>query len=65
MLRNQILQKTYITLILVVFSLSIVALIAELLPEVKAKMVVIPTLTLIISLCLFEIKEKIFNKKIS
>lgn len=63
MLSNTILQKTYRILILAVLSLSIIALIAELLPEVKAKMIVIPTLILIITLCVFEIKERFLIKK--
>jgi hypothetical protein len=41
-----------------VLSLSIVALTAELLPEVKAKMIVIPTLLLMIVLCIFEIRQQ-------
>jgi hypothetical protein len=42
----------------IVLSLSIVALTAELLPEVKAKMIVIPTLLLMIVLCIFEIRQQ-------
>ena len=63
MLSNSVLQKIYPILIISVLSLSIIALIAELLPEVKAKMIVIPTLILIIVLCIFEIKEKYPFKK--
>ena len=63
MLSNPVLQKIYPILIISVLSLSIIALIAELLPEVKAKMIVIPTLILIIALCIFEIKEKYQFKK--
>lgn len=56
MVNQQMLSKTYSILVLVVLSLSIIALIAELLPEVKAKMIVIPTLILMIILCIFELR---------
>lgn len=57
MINHQILLKTRSILLLVILSLSIVALTAELLPEVKAKMIVIPTLILMIILCIFEFKK--------
>ena len=62
---NTILERTYLVLIMTVFSLSIIALIAELMPEVKAKIIVIPTLILIIILCVFEIKERFTYKNFS
>ena len=51
-------KKMHSILLYVVISLSIIALIAELLPEVKAKMIVIPTLVLTIALSIFEIKQR-------
>lgn len=61
MVNQQMLSKPYSILVLVVLSLSIIALTAELLPEVKAKMIVIPTLILMIILCIFELRT-IFTK---
>jgi hypothetical protein len=58
MSNQQILSKTYTILVLIVLSLSIIALTAELLPEIKAKMIVIPTLILMIILCMFELKGR-------
>jgi hypothetical protein len=58
MRNQQILSKTYTILVLIVLSLSIIALTAELLPEIKAKMIVIPTLILMIILCMFELKGR-------
>lgn len=40
-----------------VLSLAIIALVAELLPEVKAKMIVIPTLLLVIGLMTVMIRK--------
>ena len=65
MLSNSVTQKVYNILILTVLTLSIIALIAEFLPEVKAKMIVIPTLILIIILCLLETRRLFFNKSIN
>lgn len=56
------LSKTHSILVLIVLSLSIIALTAELLPEVEAKIIVIPTLILMIILCIFEIKGRFFTK---
>jgi cell shape-determining protein MreD len=53
-----LLQKTRSILVWVVLSLSIIALTAELLPEVKAKMIVIPTLVLMIILSIIEIRQR-------
>lgn len=63
MLNNVLLQNSYLGLIIIVFILSIIALAAELLPEVEAKIIVIPTLILIIILCIVEIKKNFFYKK--
>jgi hypothetical protein len=57
MINQQILLKTRSILLWIVLSLSIIALTAELLPEVKAKMIVIPTLILMIILCIVELKR--------
>ena len=53
-----LMRSTTRILTYIVLSLSIVALTAELLPEVKAKMIVIPTLLLMIVLCIFEIRQQ-------
>jgi len=42
----------------IVLALSLIALTAELLPEVHAKLVVIPTLLLMIALCIIEIRKQ-------
>ena len=52
------LQKTHSILLGIVLSLSIIALTAEILPEVEAKAIVIPTLILMIILCMFEIWQR-------
>ena len=57
-----LIQKTYSILLFAVITLSVIALTAELLPEVKAKMIVIPTLILMIILCTFQIYER-YNKR--
>jgi hypothetical protein len=57
MINQQLLLKTHSILVLIVLFLSIVPLTAELLPEVKAKVIVIPTLILMIILCILEIKK--------
>lgn len=57
MINQEILLKTRSILLWIVLSLSIIALTAELLPEVKAKMIVIPTLILMIILCIVELKQ--------
>jgi hypothetical protein len=56
-INQEILLKTRSILLWIVLSLSIIALTAELLPEVKAKMIVIPTLILMIILCIVELKQ--------
>jgi len=52
-----LLQKANYFLILVVISLSVIALISEVLPETEAKVIVIPTLIMTIILCIFEINR--------
>lgn len=49
-------KKTHVALVWIVLALAIAALAAELLPEVKAKMIVIPTLILVIAVSVFEIR---------
>ena len=53
-------QKMVISFEVTVVVLAIIALTAEILPEVKAKLIVIPTLILVISLGLFTITKKSF-----
>jgi hypothetical protein len=43
-------RKTHIALVWIVLALAVLALSAELLPEVESKMIVIPTLVLAIAL---------------
>jgi hypothetical protein len=50
-------------LVWIILPLSIAALSAELLPEVKAKIIVIPTLILMIALCILEIHQHLNVKK--
>jgi hypothetical protein len=61
MLNYNLIQKTYSMLLFIVIILSVIALSAELLPEMEAKIIVIPTLILMIILCVFQIYEK-YNK---
>jgi hypothetical protein len=56
MLERSFIQKTHTALLWVVLGLAIIALVAELLPEVKAKMIVVPTLVLVIGLSVMELK---------
>ena len=49
-------KKTHIILVWIVLALAVTALTAELLPEVKAKMIVIPTLILVIGVSVLELK---------
>ena len=59
---KQVLLKTHSILILIVLFLSFVALTAELLPEVKAKMIVIPTLILMIILVSLKLENALLLK---
>jgi hypothetical protein len=61
MLNYNLIQKTYSMLLFIVIILSVIALSAELLPEMEAKIIVIPTLILMIILCVFQIYER-YNK---
>jgi sulfite exporter TauE/SafE len=54
----ELLNNTTRILTFFVLGLSIIALTAELLPEVKAKIIVIPTLLLMIALCLLEVQQR-------
>ena len=56
MLERSFVQKTHTVLLWVVLGLAIIALVAELLPEVKAKMIVVPTLVLVIGVIVMELK---------
>jgi hypothetical protein len=55
------LKKTYSNLIWLILPLSIISLLAELLPEIEAKTIVIPTLILMIALCIIEISKRGWN----
>ena len=60
MLEYNVIKKTYLGLLLIVLTLTSISLIAELLPEIEAKIIVVPTLILVIALVLMEF---IFYKK--
>ena len=55
MLENKFIHKTHIVPLWAVFGLAIIALGAELLPEIEAKVIVIPTLILVIGLVATEL----------
>jgi hypothetical protein len=50
MLLLNVIRTTYIALLYVVLGLATIALVAELLPEMESKIIVIPTLVLMIAL---------------
>jgi hypothetical protein len=50
-------KKANIVLLCVVLALAFMALIAELLPEVEAKIIVIPTLIVMIGICILELRR--------
>ena len=50
MLLLNVIRTTYIALLYVVLGLATIALVAELLPEIESKIIVIPTLILMIAL---------------
>ncbi len=54
----KLIRRTARVLTYVVLALSLIALTAELLPEVHAKLVVIPTLLLVVALCVIEIGQQ-------
>jgi hypothetical protein len=58
MSRITLLNATRSTLVWVILILSVAGLIAESLPEVKAKIVVVPTLILVIVLSILEIHNR-------
>jgi hypothetical protein len=60
---SQILTLARSNLVWIILPLSIAAISAELLPEVKAKIIVIPTLILMITLCVLEISHRLIIKK--
>jgi hypothetical protein len=55
-LERSFIQKTHTVLLWIVLGLAIIALTAELLPEIKAKLIVVPTLVLVIGLSVLELK---------
>jgi hypothetical protein len=61
MLREKYIRKAYLTSVAFVLGLAITALVLELLPEAEAKIVVVPTLVLIIALSSFELLS--WNKR--
>jgi hypothetical protein len=50
-------KKANMVLVCAVLALASMALIAELLPEIEAKTIVIPTLILMIGVCLLELRR--------
>ena len=48
---------------LLILPLSVIGLSAELLPEVEAKIIVIPTLILVAALCILELTERWRHKR--
>jgi hypothetical protein len=65
MLLYNIARKTHIVLVWIVLALAIVALSAELLPEVESKMIVIPALILAIGLTVYELVLSLGKTEIS
>jgi len=68
MLLLNVIRTTYIALLYVVLGLATIALVAELLPEMESKIIVIPTLVLMIALSiiglgLWKRKGYIHNEK--
>jgi hypothetical protein len=55
MLQTGFFAKTYIVLVVIVLVLAILALTAEILPEMEAKIIVIPTLITIIGLTILDL----------
>jgi hypothetical protein len=54
MLEHTFIQKLHMTLLWIVLVSASVALVAELLPETEAKVIVVPTLVMVIALVLAE-----------
>ena len=64
MLANTLLKKTRSNLVWIILPLSAIALLTEVVPEVEAKgIIVVPTLILIIVLCVLELSERCWNIK--
>ena len=61
MLANALLKKTRSNLIWLILPLSVIALLTEMAPEIEAKIIVVPTLILIIVLCMLELSERWSN----
>lgn len=59
----RLLYAARVGLTCLILPLSVAVLIAEILPEVEAKVIVIPTLICIISLCVLEIHQRFFTKR--
>ena len=55
-------QKTLTALLWIVLGLAVIALVAESLSEVKAKLIVVPTLVLVIGLSAVELKTEVKEK---
>lgn len=58
-----VINTTRSTLVWVILVLAIISLVAESLPEVKAKMIVVPTLALMIVLSVLEIYNRWNTKR--
>jgi hypothetical protein len=56
---QKIIYKIHTSLLFIVLGLAIIALVAESLPEIKAKMIVVPTLVLVIGLIIIEMRVKL------
>ncbi|MGB8035370.1 MAG: hypothetical protein WCF03_16280 [Nitrososphaeraceae archaeon] len=63
MLANTLLKKTRSNLVWIILPLSAIALLTEVVPEVEAKIIVVPTLILMIVLCVLELSERCWNIK--
>jgi hypothetical protein len=59
MLERTLVRKSYTVLLLVVLGLAVVALVAEVLTEELAKMIVVPTLILVVVLILIDLGAKV------
>lgn len=62
---HTLLKKTRSNLVWLILPLSVIALLAEITPEIEAKIVVVPTLILMVTLCILELSERcwIINRK--
>jgi len=55
---NTFLRKVRLNLMWIILPLSVIALLSELFPEIEAKLIVVPTLILMIMLCVLELSER-------